>query len=97
VVVAVNAAWLLARFGSIWDALTWTVVVAVPAVSWLTIKLTVAVAPLPNTPTLQLIVVPAEQNPEDGVAETSTPVEGRSAVSATSDAVAGPAFEMVAR
>jgi hypothetical protein len=43
-----------------------------------------------------VLLYEVERDPEDGVAETSTPVDGRSAVSATSDALAGPEFEMVA-
>jgi hypothetical protein len=58
--------------------------------------LTVAEEPLANAPTLQVTFAPLEQKPDDEFAETNTPVDGTSAVREISEALEGPAFEMVA-
>ena len=69
--------------GSFSDPLTSTFMVAVPALICWTTKVTVALPPLLRPPRSQLSAPEVEQVPTEGVAETSKPVVGNCAVSAT--------------
>lgn len=93
VMVSVCVEVLLARFESVWSALTVAIFVAVPGAPARVSIVTVAVAPLFIDPSKQVTVPPAwEQVP--CVVESCSQVTslGRGSVTVTLVAVAGPLF-----
>ncbi len=87
---------LLLATGSFSDPITCTVSVDVPATNCCTVNVTVADAPLARLPKWQLTPLLEEHTPADAAMDCSVPALGTTAVSATSVAVDGPAFVIVA-